>query len=124
MLRRFFSASERADMSRGLHRVAARGRLAAIGMGLLLASVLPFGVSVAQGQAKGEAGSAAFQPSLDAATCKDWSAALEGEHRQRQQPALLRQGNGRGNRLARGAVPERLSTTATWPPATASGLTG
>ncbi|MGD1002827.1 MAG: hypothetical protein ABSA67_19225 [Candidatus Brocadiia bacterium] len=59
-------------MSHGLHRSAARGRLAAIGMGLVLAWVLPSGVSTAQGQAKDEKSGAAFQPSLDAATCKDW----------------------------------------------------
>ncbi len=48
------------------------GRFAAIAMGLLLAWVFPCGISSAQGQAKDEPAGAAFQPSLDAATCKDW----------------------------------------------------
>jgi hypothetical protein len=59
-------------MSSGLHGGAACGRLAAIGMGLLLAWVLPSGVPVAQAQAKDEPAGVAFQPSLDATTCTDW----------------------------------------------------
>jgi len=60
------TAFERADMPPKLYRGAA--------CFLALAWALPFGVSIAQGQTKDETTGAAFQPSLDAATCKDWMA--------------------------------------------------
>jgi hypothetical protein len=61
-------------MSHRLHGGAACGLLAAIGMGLLLAWILPSGLSVAQGQTKEQTAGASVQagPSMDPAIAKDW----------------------------------------------------
>ena len=61
-------------MSHGLHGGAVRGLLAAIGIGLVVAWILPSGVSFAQGETKDAATAGAFQSgaSMDPALAKEW----------------------------------------------------
>jgi hypothetical protein len=61
-------------MSLRLHGGATCGSLAATGIGLLLACVLPSGVSIAQGQTKDAAAGAAAQAgaNMDPALARDW----------------------------------------------------